>query len=260
MLKKYNQYSYSDLISIIWISCCAFSLCYGLSTWINYSSALYYSLSITFGTFIIYSISNIKDLKESKLLVFYNLIAFVFGCVFFLMSNIDWSSIFILWVSFTISFFYVTPPFKFKFDVRSIPSLKIIIISLVWVISCMYVPLINAKQSIPYLLLFSLILFYIGIIIPFDIRDIRTDDQQLKTFPQIFGIEKSKRLAMTLISLSLVLILIQDLSLLFKICYGINVLYIILLIAFINQIIHNKVYFIMLDGAIFILGVSFFLS
>lgn len=260
MLKKYNQYSYSDLISIIWISCCAFALCYGFSTSICFPSALYYSLSIAFGTFIIYSTSNIKNLKESKLLVFYNLIAFVFGSTFFLMSNINWSSIFILWISFTVSFFYVTPPFKLKFDVRSIPSLKIIIISLVWVISCIYIPIVEAKQNIPFLLLFALLLFYIGIIIPFDIRDIRTDNQHLKTFPQLFGIKKSKRLALTLISISLLLILFHDFSFLFKILYSANMLYIILLIAFMKRIIRNKIYFILLDGAIFILGISFFLT
>lgn len=236
---------------------CAFVFAYGFSRFVGFENGLFYALSNAFATFIIYSVSNIKNLKEDKFLLILNVLALIFAAFFFFLSEISWLSIFILWLSFTISFFYVTPPFLLKFEVRSIPSLKILIIALVWVISCMLIPYLNSESEINYTLLLAIVFFYISIIIPFDIRDIRFDDPHLKTFPQLFGIKKSKRLALTLAFVSLLLIWFDNLSIHFKVLYSVDLIYITLLILFIHKIIRNKIYFILLDASVFILGLCF---
>jgi hypothetical protein len=259
-LKKYNQYSYSDLVSIVWISLCGFLFSYGYSKFIDYQYGLDYSISLAAGTFIIYSVSNIKSLKKQLGLSLLNVLAFFIAAYYSLLVPLNTASILVLGFSFAISVLYVTPPSKNKLDIRSIPSLKILIIAFVWVTSCIVIPALNKQIDVPWLLCIAIGMFYISIIIPFDIRDVREDDKRLKTFPQIFGIKRSKRLALTLILLSFVIVLYLDLPLLFKLLYGIDVLFIVLLITLINRILYNKIYFILLDGTVLILGLSFILS
>lgn len=242
-------------------------LCYGFSRYINhhnsenyFQSILNYSLSIGFGTFVIYSISDIKNFLKNKLLIFLCLLSSIFGGFFFLLSDLDANSVLILIFSFVTSFVYVTPPSSYKFDIRGIPSIKILIIAFVWIITCLIVPTLNTPFSLPWMHLASVFLFFISIIIPFDIRDIRTDNPALKTFPQLFGIKKSKRLALTTIAISLGLVFFEEMSLTFKLLYGLNALFVILLIAFMNKIIHNKIYFLLLDGTVFVLGLAYFFA
>jgi len=83
----------------------------------------------------------------------------------------------------------------YPFGLRKVPFSKIFIISLVWTISTML--LLVLENNIPIaqnvvLHLMSRFLFVFAITIPFDIRDLKYDAQNLQTIPLYFGVQKSK--------------------------------------------------------------------
>ena len=86
----------------------------------------------------------------------------------------------------------------YPYGLRKIPYCKIFIISCIWTISTML--LLISEESIEIdtnisLHLLSRFLFVFAIAIPFDIRDMKYDQIQLKTIPTKIGIAKSKILA-----------------------------------------------------------------
>ncbi|MBC8265426.1 MAG: hypothetical protein H8E84_00490 [Flavobacteriales bacterium] len=88
----------------------------------------------------------------------------------------------------------------YPFGIMKIPFTKIFIISLVWTISTML--LLVLENNIPLnqnvlLQLIARFLFVFAITIPFDIRDLKFDDKQLKTIPIIFGVHKSKLISIS---------------------------------------------------------------
>ena len=94
--------------------------------------------------------------------------------------------------------FYVNPiPFKSKFplSLRSIAFIKIFLISFTWAGVTVFFPLINYKLPIGFnelVLFIQRFLIIVAITIPFDIRDLSYDHENLKTLPQIIGLKRSK--------------------------------------------------------------------
>ncbi len=143
--------------------------------------------------------------------------SFVFGligliCVFFLNPNC-W---YVLTPMGLLSFFYVIPflPLKNKnLTLRQVPFLKIFIIAIVWSIIVIALPFIDSysfeffnTQSAPvfYLAITHVFFFIIGITLPFDIRDMKYDQEdQLKTIPIALGIKKSILFSELFLALSL---------------------------------------------------------
>ena len=86
----------------------------------------------------------------------------------------------------------------YPFGLRKIPFTKIFVISFVWTISTML--LLVIEKNIPIsqnitLHLLSRFLFVFSITIPFDIRDLKYDSQNLRTIPLFFGALKSRFIA-----------------------------------------------------------------
>lgn len=92
--------------------------------------------------------------------------------------------------------------------IRSIPFIKILLISATWALIC-YFPFISSHQPVPWWLILSIALTTFIQIIPFDIRDLPVDDASMHTIPQLLGVPKS-------IVLGIVLITAQALFLPFK--------------------------------------------
>ena len=95
----------------------------------------------------------------------------------------------------------------YPFGIRKVPFSKIFVISLVWTISTMLLLVLENKIEISQNIILHLIsrfLFVFAITIPFDIRDIKYDQNNLKTIPIVFGVKKS-------IIISLVSLLISEL-------------------------------------------------
>lgn len=96
------------------------------------------------------------------------------------------------------TFFYVIPLIKIgeiEVSFRNLPFIKIFSISIAWAGVTTFFPIINFGiewEMIDYLFLVTRFLFVFAIIIPFDIRDLNSDSNRLKTIPQIFGVNGAK--------------------------------------------------------------------
>ncbi|MDB4297161.1 hypothetical protein N9901_00240 [Flavobacteriaceae bacterium] len=92
-----------------------------------------------------------------------------------------------------------------KYSLRYVPTLKIFLISLVWVLSIGLFPLIGKVEvdSTIVWFLIELFLFVIVLTLPFDIRDVTFDDKSLKTIPILFGVTKAKILGVFMLFLAL---------------------------------------------------------
>ncbi len=91
-----------------------------------------------------------------------------------------------------------------KLNLRSIQFAKIFLISMVWTIITLWVPVFSSVQIVKMDALmyesFIRFLFILAITLPFDIRDIQYDQKdKLKTLVTTFGINGSKKLAYILL-------------------------------------------------------------
>ncbi len=112
-----------------------------------------------------------------------------------------------------ITLFYSLPVFKTKkiiFRLREIPCLKIFLISLVWAATTIILPIIQSGQTFGrwhvITMLIERFIFVFAITIPFDIRDMKSDERAgLQTIPLIIGEKRSMQVANIYLVLFLVL-------------------------------------------------------
>lgn len=91
--------------------------------------------------------------------------------------------------------FYAIPVFGGGRNLRSLPGIKIFIIAVVWAGSTEILPLINAEIYLGKDLLVDFLqrLFLVIILtLPFEIRDLNFDNENLGTIPQKLGVFKTK--------------------------------------------------------------------
>jgi len=107
--------------------------------------------------------------------------------------------------------FYVLPTvrgFRKRLFLRNIPGLKIFLIAVSWAGLTTLYPFYNNSLPIGlngWLVFISRFLFVIVLTIPFDIRDLDFDSQDIKTIPKILGIRNTKLLSIILLICSLLL-------------------------------------------------------
>jgi 4-hydroxybenzoate polyprenyltransferase len=116
--------------------------------------------------------------------------------LFFLISTA--SKILMIFLA-VLSFAYGLPLFSIgeqKFSLRNIPGLKLVMITLVWTMSCVLLPILEAQAGQlatismrdTTILIAKRFLFIAALAIPFDIRDLFQDKQLgLKTIPVAWG-------------------------------------------------------------------------
>lgn len=98
-----------------------------------------------------------------------------------------------------ITFLYMVPIelLKDNYSLRKIPGIKIFLISVSWSGLVVLLPFIhnNVIIGIRELLFFlHQFLFVFVLTLPFDMRDVTSDNKELHTIPQVLGIDKSKAL------------------------------------------------------------------
>jgi len=106
-----------------------------------------------------------------------------------------------------LTFFYAVPFLKSN-NLRSLTSLKIIVVALVWAGVTVMVPIISAAADLNTdVLLTFMQRFFIVIVltIPFEIRDLEFDVASLRTLPQQFGIRRVKVLGVLLLVICLII-------------------------------------------------------
>ena len=94
-----------------------------------------------------------------------------------------------------ITLFYAVPFRVGKKNLRNVAGLKLFLIALVWAGTTVLLPLIqngvSLERTAGICFLQRLVLIF-AVTIPFDIRDLGSDHEHLKTLPQMFGIQQSK--------------------------------------------------------------------
>lgn len=108
-----------------------------------------------------------------------------------------------------LTLFYAVPVFrKFSMNLRSVATLKIIVIAMVWAGVTYFIPIyaVNEFESTKVIFgFFQRFLFVMVLTLPFDIRDLRYDLKYLQTIPQLIGIERTKKVGFVLLALTMVI-------------------------------------------------------
>ncbi|MFY7671545.1 hypothetical protein ACOSP6_10725 [Tenacibaculum sp. MEBiC06402] len=144
--------------------------------------------------------------KNLRLIQLFSLCAFLLMIYYGAQLSLETLSLFIPFGLLTL--FYAVPLFdRFSINLRSIASLKIIIIALVWAGVTFLVPVLN-KGEINYTCALGFIqrfFFVIVLTLPFDIRDLRFDKKRLQTIPQLIGVERTKKMGFVLLAFTMVI-------------------------------------------------------
>lgn len=124
-----------------------------------------------------------------------------FGCCYFFL-NFDFSRIKLLFGAGIISVLYTIPVFGKSMRLRDFSFIKIFLIAIVWSFVCGTIPLYESGIPLKAILIyfFEIVLFFIAITIPFDIRDFYVDTaNNVDTIPTYLGKDKSILLSMIFI-------------------------------------------------------------
>lgn len=105
---------------------------------------------------------------------------------------------------------YAIPVSDGRKNLRNIYGIKIVVIAFVWAGVTVGLPVLNhGLETIDFVnVMYEIIqrlLFVTVLILPFDIRDYRSDEPALGTLPQIFGVKETKILGLILLSVCLLI-------------------------------------------------------
>jgi hypothetical protein len=147
--------------------------------------------------------------KRLKLIQVFSFFSFLF--LFWFSFKIGFQTL--LWTGFfgLFTILYALPVFKMR-NLRSVSGLKVFVISFVWAGVTVILPVVSAdlwfesSVLIEFLQRFLLILV---LILPFEIRDLKYDLEQLGTIPQKVGVTKTKILGTVLLAIILLLELMK---------------------------------------------------
>ena len=104
-----------------------------------------------------------------------------------------------------LTFFYAVPFIKNK-NLRGFSGIKIFVVAVVWAGVTVIIPVVASKTSICKDVLITFlqrVLVVVALLLPFEIRDVRYDAQNLKTLPQQIGVRNTKLLGQGVLLLCL---------------------------------------------------------
>lgn len=244
----------------------------GFSFWSGLENWLIYGLFSFTATFIVYNGQRLFKADEmqatpwlvwvinhKKIILILIIVATVLAIVFIFFIGVkNFHTILLFIVMGLISMFYVVR-IRGR-NLREIPHIKIHLISLSWVAILILMPAINEAISEEYWsIALAFYLYVLAVTIPFDIRDLKYDNKNQRTFPQVIGVQASKFLSIILLIAFYLILLwrISDFDPHFIVL--IATLLTIVLIAMMNERRSDFYCAGIIDGVISILGLSFFL-
>jgi|TARA_B110000971_G_scaffold169489_1_gene174045 hypothetical protein len=187
----------------------------GLDSSVNFQSALFfasvagYNFVKYFGLTKFYYRSLTTKLKYIQLVSVLSLIGF--GSIFFLLQQ---SSQILFVILGLITFLYAIPMgVKTPKNLRSIGGVKIYIIALVWAMATVVLPLLESQQTLVFdhwILVVQRTFIVIVLMLPFEIRDLDTDQLHLSTIPQKIGIPYTKIIGYAMLGDSILLELFKQ--------------------------------------------------
>ncbi|WP_176461245.1 UbiA prenyltransferase family protein [Lutibacter agarilyticus] len=137
-------------------------------------------------------------IEQKKVLISLS-IASILGLIYLLFfTEFKLNSLVIVLPFAFMTLFYVIPIFKIgslEVSFRNFPGLKIFSIAIAWAGISVLFPLYQEgfkfNQSV-FIEFMQRVLFLIAITLPFDIRDLPSDSEELKTIPQVLGVHNTK--------------------------------------------------------------------
>ena len=136
-----------------------------------------------------------------KLIQGLSLICFLLMC--FYARCLQFKTLIVIGFFAMLTFFYAIPFFKNdKYTLRNVDGLKVYVIALVWAGATVFVPVINEDYLLNtdvLLLGVQRFLYVLVLMIPFEIRDLKFDDLNLKTVPQKIGVKRTKVLGIIML-------------------------------------------------------------
>ena len=182
-----------SVLSLSFITAYSFEIKYDINlfVFIFCSSVLGYNYIKYFGISKFHYRSLTTRLKEIQLLSLLCFIGVIFS--FFGLNNAAKPLVLCLGA---VTFFYEIP-FEKIASIRKVKGLKIYIIALVWAMTTVLLPLLEAVVEFEVSIFLTFIqrfIFILVLMLPFEIRDLNNDDLRLSTIPQKIGITTSKRL------------------------------------------------------------------
>lgn len=146
-------------------------------------------------------------------------------------------------------------------NAREIPYLKIHLIAFTWVFILVLFPLLNENIDVPiFWILIAHYFYVVGVTIPFDIRDLKYDSPAHKTIPQVIGVFWAKVNSVALLFTFMGIMLWQFPSLQTNVLFYCSALVQVLLTAMMREK-HSDFYCAgLIDGAIVLLGLSYFFT
>ncbi|WP_159090620.1 hypothetical protein [Aquimarina aquimarini] len=153
--------------------------------------------SITAYNFVKYSkVSKLYHRRLTKSMIGIRVLTILssvlFLCFAFLISV---STLLYMMPFFALTVLYVVPVFPNKKNLRSLAGAKIFIIGIIWAGVTVLVPLLYVGESFGLDFLIELIqrfLFVVVMMLPFEVRDLEYDAEDLETVPQKIGITRTK--------------------------------------------------------------------
>ena len=168
-----------------------------------------------------------------------------------------WETLMLLAVSGVISILYVI---KINgMNMRELPHMKIHLISLSWVVVLLLFPAIQEGAELRWEVFVAHYIYVLAVTIPFDIRDLKYDRERQKTIPQVLGVNGSKVLSILLLAGFTAIMFYSDPNLMHNFVFHLAVSIQVALVVFMNEERSDLYCAGWIDGAIAILGASYFL-
>lgn len=152
-----------------------------------------------------------------RLIQIFSFFCFVLMCYY--AYNLQSKTLFYILGLGIVTFFYAIPflPRKLFMDnehnLRSIGGLKVYVIALVWAIVTVILPLVNNNHALSFDVVITTVqryLFVVGLVLPFDIRDLQYDSLKLSTIPQKIGVKNTKIIGVMLLLVFFFLEFLKD--------------------------------------------------
>lgn len=192
----------------------------------EFDNALTYTWFVFFGTWSIYNLlrvvslfrrvqqsanwKTVPDLFFVPLHILISALSGVTALILLFFLNFDTNQILFIGVLFFLTLSYRFRWFKVggvKTALSDLPHLKSILVALVWTIICSIIP--SQFDQSKALLFVSMFIYFLGLTIPFDIRDYQNDAPSRRTIPQVFGLKNARNMSLALLLLAHVLLTYQ---------------------------------------------------
>ncbi|RDY60651.1 hypothetical protein [Flagellimonas nanhaiensis] len=141
----------------------------------------------------------------------FSFLSFGLAMYFFVQLNTSiWIAVVVLGL---LSTLYAVPLLPDAKNLRNLAGFKVYIVALVWTGFTVLLPVLDVDYSIGWdigVLMAQRFILVLVLLLPFEIRDLKWDDQNLRTLPQVLGVKKTIGLGLGLTMLFFTLTFLKD--------------------------------------------------